>query len=72
MNTLLVTLLITFILIMVALLLLGFSWFFTGKSRFRPGMCGKTPSQKNGDCRSDKNISCGLCGKNEDDEDCNR
>lgn len=46
MSTLMVTLLLTFVFISVALTLLGISWLITGKSRIRLGMCGRVPTQK--------------------------
>jgi len=46
MSTLMVTLLLTFVFMSVALALLGISWLITGKSRIRLGMCGRVPTQE--------------------------
>ncbi len=61
------TLIITFILVFLCLMLLGFSWFLTGKSRFKLGMCGRTPTEKRDNkrgCGTDP--SCSICGKDDD------
>lgn len=72
MSPLITTILITTVLFFTAFIFLGISWFLTGKSRFRVGMCGKIPQQK-----KDRKKGCGetnfcpLCNgqKEEKEED---
>jgi len=67
MDQLIFTLIIAFIVILVALCLLGISWLITGKSKIRPGACGRTPSEnRNKDCG--EKSSCELCEKPEDEK----
>jgi len=69
MKTALVTFILTFAIIFIALCMLGISWLLTGKSRLRVGMCGRTPTQKR-DAKNGcgKDITCGLCGRDGKDE----
>ena len=64
MSTTLLTLGIAFVVIVIALALLGVSWLFTGRSKLRPGACGRNPHEDrdNGDNCGTK-ISCYLCKK---------
>lgn len=58
------TLIIAFIIIMIAVALLGIGWLITGKSKMRPGACGRDPNQKNeqnDNCGT--KVSCQLCEK---------
>ncbi|MBN9378798.1 MAG: hypothetical protein BGO14_03700 [Chlamydiales bacterium 38-26] len=65
MSTLLFTILIAFVGVLTAVSLLGISWLLTGKSKIKPGACGKDPTKlRNENCAND-NISCGLCNKKE-------
>lgn len=63
MSTLVLTLLIAFVLILIAIGLLAISWLLTGKSRIIPGACGRDPTKnRNKDCDGE-DISCILCKK---------
>jgi hypothetical protein len=69
MHQTIVTLIISSIVVLGAILLLGISWLITGKSSVRAGMCGRAPLQKKGKgsgCGSE--YSCGICGKSENKE----
>lgn len=69
MTTLIITLALTFSLIIIALLLLGISWVFTGKSRLHVGMCGRIPTQKRSkDAGCGTSVTCALCGKKDEPE----
>lgn len=63
MSTLLLTLALAFIVIVIALALLGLSWLLTGKSKIRPGACGRDPNKKIDGEDCGKRSSCGLCKK---------
>lgn len=67
MSTLLLTLALAFVFIVIAIALLAMSWLITGKSKMRPGACGRDPTkkqEKDDSCGTDS--SCGLCKKGED------
>lgn len=67
MDTLIVTLLISFILVVLALAALAIKWVLTGKSDLRAGSCGRYPSkQKDQECGT--NETCPLCKKQEKDD----
>ncbi len=58
------TLLIASFLILFSLCLLGISFFLTGKSRLKPGACGKVPTKnlpKDDSCGNTS--TCELCKK---------
>lgn len=58
MSNLFLTLVIAFILIVLALAALAIGWLITGKCKIQKGACGKDPSKKQDeDCHS----SCSLC-----------
>ncbi|CCB85988.1 MULTISPECIES: hypothetical protein [Parachlamydia] len=59
------TLIIAFFAIIVALLLLGLGWLLTGKSKIKPGSCGRDPTQKKDNECGDQ-FSCTLCDKNDE------
>lgn len=59
------TLSAAFVVIVIAVLLLGIGWLLTGKSKLRGGMCGRTPTQTKG-CGTDQ--TCGICGKQEPED----
>lgn len=64
MSTLLTTLLIAFIIITLAIAMLAIGWLLTGKSKLKPGACGRDPNkEKNSECGT--GISCQLCDKEE-------
>jgi hypothetical protein len=66
MSTLFPTLIIAFIVLLVAIGALALSWLIKGKSILRPGACGRDPTKKRdeGPCGTDH--SCSLCDKEED------
>jgi hypothetical protein len=62
MSTLLLTLLIAFVIVAIAISLLAIGWLITGKSKISPGSCGRDPTKKRNDqggCGSQSN--CSLC-----------
>ncbi|MEX1012200.1 MAG: hypothetical protein WDZ27_00735 [Waddliaceae bacterium] len=67
-NTFWVTILLTFVLCLIATFFLGISYFLTGKSTYRVGRCGKNPKEerdrKNKGCGDDP--TCPLCGTNDE------
>ena len=69
MSTILLTLILAFVIVVIALGLLGLGWLITGKSRIRPGACGRDPHKrqsKEEGCGDD--ITCSLCEKKETKE----
>lgn len=66
MSTLLFTILLAFIVVVIAIALLAIGWLLTGKNKIVPGACGRDPTKKRDKDCSEDNISCGLCKKNED------
>ena len=67
MSNLVLTLGLAFIIIMIALALLALGWLLTGKSKMRPGACGRDPNQKQ-DENCGSNVSCQLCDKQKDEK----
>lgn len=65
MSNLALTLSIAFVLFSVAVAFLAIGWLITGKSRLRPGSCGRNPQMRRSDA-CEKEGSCALCEKNED------
>lgn len=62
MENLVSTLIAASVLILIALCLLGISFFLTGKSNLKPGSCGRAPfKNKDGSCGTTS--SCELCKK---------
>lgn len=69
MSTLVVTFLIAFAVVTVALGLMGISWLLTGRLSIRPGACGRDPTKKRSEdegCGTD--VNCSLCKKNDKDK----
>lgn len=64
MNTLLLTLAISFVIVVVAIGLLALGWLVTGKSKIQPGACGRDPNKRR-DESCDTSVSCQLCDKKE-------
>lgn len=65
MDTLLVTMLIAFIIIVFAVGCLAIGWLVTGKSKLKAGACGRDPNKKKDeDCGLSAN--CQLCEKPDD------
>lgn len=66
MSTLLLTLGLTFIIVIIAIASLSISWLIKGKSSLKPGACGRAPNRKkDSDCASDK-TSCHLCKRTDE------
>ncbi|CDZ81728.1 hypothetical protein BN1013_02264 [Candidatus Rubidus massiliensis] len=63
MSTILVTAAVAFIMVSIALALLGFSLLVKGKSTIKPGACGRDPTKLKEDCND--NFSCTLCKHDE-------
>jgi hypothetical protein len=66
MDETLITLGIAFVIILIALALLGISWLITGKLKIRSGACGRNPTKTKVDeegCGT--GVNCSLCKKNE-------
>lgn len=65
MSTIVLTVMIAFIIVMVAVGLLAIGWLVTGKSKIKAGACGRDPNKNKDETCSDdsNNISCGLCKK---------
>ena len=67
MSTLLLTLGLAFIVVMIALALMGISWLITGKLKIRPGACGRDPTKnRDEDENCGTSANCHLCKKNEE------
>lgn len=66
MSTLFLTLAIAFVVVVIALALLGISWLLTGKSKIRPGACGRDPTKKQEDDSCGTTTNCHLCKHPED------
>lgn len=69
MSTLLLTLLIAFVIVAIAVGLLAIGWLLTGKSRMQAGACGRDPHKK----RNEKegcgtSVNCQLCDKKDEPE----
>lgn len=62
MSTLLLTLAIAFVIVVIAVGLLGIGWLVTGKSRMQPGACGRDPHKKRSDAEGcGSTAHCQLC-----------
>lgn len=63
-NTTLLTIGIAFIVVIIAIGLMGISWLLTGRLKMRPGACGRNPHQdRNGEAGCGTTASCFLCKK---------
>lgn len=72
MSTFMITLILAFGVVVLALTLLGIGWLITGKSRMIQGACGMDPDRVRDKRCGTKDISCELCKKplkEDDDED---
>lgn len=63
MSTIVLTIIIAFIIVLLAVGLLAIGWLITGKSKIRPGACGRDPTKKRNESCEDDKASCGLCEK---------
>lgn len=62
MDTLTLTIILAFIIVLLAILALSIGWLLTGKSKIQGGSCGRAPrTNKNKDCGI--NYSCDICEK---------
>lgn len=59
-SNLFLTLVIAFILIVIAIAALAVGWLITGRTKLQTGACGRNPSQKKGESCND-NQSCNVC-----------
>lgn len=66
MSTLTLTLIIAFVLVVIALAGLAIGWLLTGKSIIRAGACGRDPTKKQDDKSCGTNTTCSLCEKQDD------
>lgn len=63
MPTIILTVIIAFVIVMIAIGLLAISWLITGKCKIIPGACGRDPTKnRDKDC-GESNPSCILCEK---------
>lgn len=62
MSTLMLTILIAFVFVILAIAGLAIGWLFTGKSSIRAGSCGRLPN-KDRDQGCGTNSTCSLCEK---------
>lgn len=62
-DNLFLTLVIAFVIIVIAIACLAIGWLITGKTKIERGACGRDPNQKQEDC--DSNTGCSLCEKPE-------
>ncbi len=62
-----ITFLITFVLVVLAITALSIGWLITGKPKMVRGSCGIDP-QRRRDEHCGKDIRCGLCEKPEERE----
>ena len=61
MSTLYLTLIIAFILVVIAIAFLSVGWLFSGKSKIRRGACGMDPNKlRDKECGNEK-MHCDLC-----------
>lgn len=68
MSNLLVTFLIAFGIILLALIGLGLSLLLKGKSSVRSGTCGRDPTKKRDEKDCGSNSSCSLCDDDKTDQ----
>lgn len=60
MSNLFLTLMIAFVVIILAIACLAIGWLFTGRVRIERGSCGRDPTKKKDESCS-TNFSCDLC-----------
>lgn len=66
-SNLFLTLVIAFVVIVIAIACLAIGWLFTGKTKIERGACGRDPTQKAGhkdDCGT--SMTCGICENREE------
>lgn len=68
MSTLFLTLMIAFVLVILAIAALSIGWLISGRSRIVRGSCGIDPTKpKNKECGTSK-TTCGLCEHSENEQ----
>lgn len=68
MSNLFLTLMIAFVIIVIAIACLAIGWLITGKTKIERGACGRDPNKKKDECDTDKS-SCGLCSPPDETSD---
>lgn len=63
MNQLIFTFILTFVIIMIAIVMLGIGYLLTGKTKIRGGSCSRVPGKPD----VDKEGSCNICGRKPED-----
>jgi hypothetical protein len=69
MTTLLLTLLIAFIIVVLAIGSLAIGWLITGKMRMRPGACGRDPTKDRDQSEGCGSGPCNICKKEDPNKD---
>ncbi|WP_143406433.1 hypothetical protein [Estrella lausannensis] len=66
-ENILTTVALAFVIVSIALALIGIGYLVTGKNKIRLGSCGRNPHQdKDGSCGTKR--SCSLCDKDEKEQ----
>ncbi len=69
MGTFFITMIIAFIIVLLAVAALGIGWLLTGKPKLKAGACGRDPNKKQDeDCGS--SVNCQLCEKPKNKDKC--
>lgn len=67
MSTLILTLILSFVIVLLALFSLAIGWVITGKQKIKGGTCGRVPKKRDEVEGCGTDISCDLCsGKKEE------
>lgn len=69
MSNLFLTLVIAFVIIVIALACLSIGWLITGKTKIERGSCGRDPNKKRDD---DCDSVCHVCSKSPNDKKDNK
>jgi hypothetical protein len=63
------TLVIAFVIVIIAVGLMAIGWLITGRSRMQPGACGRDPTKKRDESKEcGPSVSCMLCDKKEEEK----
>ncbi len=68
MSNIVLTLIIAFVIILIAFAGIGLGLLITGKMGFKLGTCGRNPKQKR-DKECGKDVSCSICQPEQEDDD---
>ncbi len=60
MSNLFLTLVIAFVIIVIAIACLAIGWLVTGKTKIERGACGRDPTKKTDECHTESS-SCSVC-----------